>query len=105
MIYVSEGEFTMGNNNAPEEWEKPEHTVYLDAFYIDKTEVTNAQYRQCVEAGSCWFPHNTEWYDNLNYANHPVVWVDWYQADAYCKWAGRRLPTEVSARRSGRIPA
>jgi formylglycine-generating enzyme required for sulfatase activity len=53
--------------------ERPIHTVYLDAFYIDKTEVTNAQYRKCVEAGACNAPSYTTYYDDADYAQHPVA--------------------------------
>jgi formylglycine-generating enzyme required for sulfatase activity len=74
--------------------EQPVHTVYLDAFYIDKTEVTNAQYRECVEVGACGAPSGS-YYDNALYAQHPVVWVNWNEANNYCRWAGKRLPTEA----------
>jgi formylglycine-generating enzyme required for sulfatase activity len=78
------------------------HTVYLDAFYIDRTEVTNAQYRACVEAGACSQPHDTGWYNDPNRAEHPVVYVDWNQANAYCRWAGKRLPTEAEWEKAAR---
>ncbi len=87
MVYVPAGEFIMGSDEG-ESNEQPVHTVYLDAFYIDKTEVTNAQYRKCVEAGACDAPSGT-----ISY--HPVVYVSWNDADAYCEWAGKRLPIEA----------
>ncbi len=68
--------------------EAPEHTVYLDAYWIYKFEVTNAQYRQCIEAGAC----------SLNLINFPednypaTFKMNWDDADNYCNWAGGRLP-------------
>lgn len=74
--------------------EIPRHTVYLDAFYIDKHEVTNAQYRKFVEATG----HREPKYWNepkRNQPNQPVIGVSWHDAVAYAIWAGKRLPTEV----------
>lgn len=74
--------------------EIPRHTVYLDAYYIDKYEVTNAQYRKFVEATG----HREPKYWNepeRNQPNQPVVGVSWHDAMAYAVWAGKRLPTEA----------
>ena len=114
MVYVPAGEFVMGSsdndlNNVLAEcqkinidcqldWfldEQPQHTVHLDAFWIDQTEVTNAMYEKCVQAGSCNQPTKTLYFSDPNYANHPVAWVTWIYADAYCAWADRRLPSEA----------
>ncbi len=105
MVYVPAGEFIMGSeNDNPDAWdnEKPQHTVYLDGFWMYKTPVTNAQYRQGVEAGACDLPHNTKYYNDPAYNDHPVVCVDWYQARAYCEWAGGRLPTETEWEKAAR---
>ena len=75
--------------------EQPVHTVYLDAFWLDQTEVTNAQYARCAEAGGCKLPDVTTYYDDPAFAEHPVAFVSWNQAGDYCSWAGRRLPTEA----------
>ncbi|TEU12485.1 MAG: formylglycine-generating enzyme family protein [Anaerolineales bacterium] len=101
MVYVPAGEFTMGHDEGDSD-EQPVHTVYLDAFYIDKTEVTNTQYRKCVEAGRCDTPRKTTYYDNADYAQHPVVYVSWNDADAYCRWADKRLPTEAEWKKAAR---
>lgn len=93
MMYVPAGEFTMGSDNGSDD-EKPVHTVYLDAFWIAQTEVTNAMFAKCVNAGKCNPPSNTTYFSNSEYADHPVVYVDWNQADGYCQWVGGRLPTE-----------
>jgi eukaryotic-like serine/threonine-protein kinase len=94
LFYVPAGEFTMGNDNDSSN-EQPVHTVNLDAFWIDQTEVTNAMYAKCIDAGMCGLPSGTTQYNDPDYANHPVVYVSWDQAVEYCTWAERRLPTEA----------
>lgn len=92
MMLVPAGEFMMGSEN--EDDERPVHTVYLDDFYVDTFEVTNILYKACVAVSACDKPRDTSRYNNSEYANHPVVYVDWDMAQAYCEWRNAKLPTE-----------
>ncbi|RJP51823.1 MAG: hypothetical protein C4557_07345 [Anaerolineaceae bacterium] len=94
MVYVPEGDFEMGSEFGLTD-EKPRHEVFLDAYWIDQTEVTNTMYRKCVEDNACDPPYSTTEFDDSNYSDHPVSFVSWVDAKNYCEWAGRRLPTEA----------
>ena len=74
----------------------------ISPFYIDITEVTNAAYTQCVDAGGCTAPSNTEFYADPAYSQHPVVYVNWQQAVDYCTWSAKRLPTEAEWEKAAR---
>ena len=117
MVLIPAGEFQMGSNDSNQEDDvKPVHTVYVDAFYIDKYEVTNAQFKAFVDANPQWQKDNIPskyhdgdylllWTGNSypsGYGNHPVVDVSWYAAMAYAQWAGKRLPTEAEWEKAAR---
>ncbi|TFG50453.1 MAG: hypothetical protein E4H33_00045 [Anaerolineales bacterium] len=118
MVFIPQGSFYMGSS--PEQvaegiqlcqqhyqpcnrWyyerETPQHKLTLDGFWIDKTEVSNQQFRLCVEAGVCEAPTTCKkglpTYEDPGKSDHPVVCVDWENANNYCSWAGGRLPSEA----------
>jgi serine/threonine protein kinase len=90
MVYVPPGSFSMGSEEGDSD-EEPVHSVALDGFWIDETEVTNAHYADCVDAGECTA---SRYEDDSTYNGDgsPVVGVSWNDADTYCRWVGGQLP-------------
>jgi formylglycine-generating enzyme required for sulfatase activity len=121
MVFIPEGEFIMGsddddikevkkiygNKGGMEgylyESEKPKRKVYVKSFFIDKYEVTNAQYKKFIDATG--YPPPRHWSNGMypsGKAHYPVLFISWYDAKEYAKWAGKRLPTEEEWEKAAR---
>ena len=98
MILVPAGTFTMGADEGGEEDEHPAHQVTLDAFFLDKTEVTNKAYAECVAAKVCKPKAARE--AGFDGDDQPMNYVSWTSAKTYCEWKGKRLPREAEFERA-----
>ncbi|MEP6936164.1 MAG: formylglycine-generating enzyme family protein [Nitrospirota bacterium] len=101
MVLVPAGEFTMGSPTGDPD-ERPPHQVYLDSYLIDTYEVTVGQYAAFLQETGNHPPSDWKAMNQFSHQKHPVSNVDWADAAAYCKWAGKRLPTEAEWEKAAR---
>jgi formylglycine-generating enzyme required for sulfatase activity len=117
LVCVPSGQFSMGSEDTDgvaSSDEKPKHMVYLGAYWIDRTEITNAMFKKCVDSGTChprtYSPYmwgvasrtRKSYYDNPTFADYPVIMLDADEAQTYCQWVGRRLPSEAEWEKAAR---
>ncbi len=101
MVLVPAGEFTMGSPEGDPD-EKPAHKVQISAFFMDKYEVTVKQYAAFLQESGGDRPAEWKTMNKTANQNRPVMGVDWAEAARYCKWAGKRLPTEAEWEKAAR---
>ena len=110
MLFVPGGSFRMGSEDGEAD-EQPSRVVRLNPYYIDETEVTNGAYLQCVRDGACRPPASSrsafyeDYYENPEYGDYPVVYVNWEQARQFCEWREARLPSEAEWERAAGFDA
>jgi formylglycine-generating enzyme required for sulfatase activity len=104
MLLVAGGTFTMGSDEGGQEDERPAHSVTVGAFFLDKTEVTNKEWSECVAANVCRAKSQEvrSKHPDFDGADQPVSGVSWSDAQAYCQWRGKRLPREAEFERAVR---